>query len=143
KRTLLVVIDDIDRLTAAEIQGVFQLIKANADFPRFVYLLMFQRQTVESALAQVINETGRRFLEKIVQVSFDVPPARQDEVDKVLSEGLERVLGASTTNAVNSVYWGNIYFGSLRAYFRDLRDVKRFLASFEFHVNLLRTGPTL
>ncbi len=143
EKTLLVVVDDIDRLTAAEIQAVFQLIKANADFPRFVYLIMFQRQTVESALAQVTNEGGRRFLEKIVQVSFDVPRARQDEVDKVLSEGLERVLGASATSAVNSLYWGNIYFGSLRGYFRDLRDVKRFLASFEFHANLLRTGQTL
>jgi predicted KAP-like P-loop ATPase len=143
KRTLLVVVDDVDRLTAKEIQAVFQLIKANADFPRFVYLVMFQRNIVERALAELTKESGSEFLEKIVQVGFDVPQPRQDEVDELLFEGIGRVLGSSGSERVNQTYWGNIYYGSLRAYFRDLRDIKRFLASFEFPANLLRTGGTL
>lgn len=142
KRTVLVVIDDVDRLTAMEIQAVFQLIKANADFPRFVYLVMFQRSIVERALSDLTKESGPEFLEKIVQVGFDVPQARQDEIDQVLFEGVERVLGTSGSERVKQTYWGNIYFGSLRQYFRDLRDVKRFLATLEFHANLLRTNGT-
>jgi predicted KAP-like P-loop ATPase len=142
-RTLVVVIDDVDRLTKTEIQSVFQLIKANADFPRFVYLVMFQRDIVESALSELTEEGGRHFLEKIVHVSFDVPRASQPEVDRVLGEGLERVLGTEASRGINEVYWGNVYFGALRNYFRDLRDVKRFLGSFEFHANLLRTNRTL
>lgn len=143
QRPILVVIDDIDRLTAAEIQAVFQLIKANADFPKFVYLVMYQRRTVEAVLKELTKESGRQFLEKIVQVSFDIPAARQDEVDSLLAEGVERILGTSATAAINPTYWGNVYVGALRTYFRDLRGVKRFLGSLEFHVNLLRTNGIL
>jgi predicted KAP-like P-loop ATPase len=142
-KTTLVVIDDVDRLTASEIQAVFQLIKVNADFPRFVYLVLFQRNIVERALADLTKESGSEFLEKLVQVGFDVPPARQDEIDELLFEGIGRVLGDRASERVNQTYWGNIYYGSLRRYFRDLRDTKRFLGSLEFHVNLLRHGGAL
>lgn len=143
RKTLVVVIDDVDRLTAAEVQAVFQLVKANADFPRFVYLVMFQRSAVEKALQELTKETGREFLEKIVQISFEVPAARQDEVDKFLSTGLEQAFGTKVSTAVNPTYWGAIYYRGLRHYFRHLRDVKRFLACLQFHVNLLRTNGTL
>lgn len=38
ERPILVVLDDIDRLTPEEIRLLFQLVKANADFPNMVYL---------------------------------------------------------------------------------------------------------
>ena len=56
KAPLLVVMDDVDRLTREEIRTLFQLIKANADFPRVVYFLLFDRRVVEKAL----NEEGGR-----------------------------------------------------------------------------------
>jgi predicted KAP-like P-loop ATPase len=144
EKAILVVIDDIDRLTDVEIQAVFQLIKANADFPRFVYLVMFQRSIVEAALKRLTSDRGKDFLEKIVQVSFDVPPARQDEVEQLLSEGLERILGPRASATISQgTYWGNVYVGALRPYFQTLRSVKRFLGSLEFHMNLLRTNGTL
>ncbi len=109
-KTLIVVIDDVDRLTKTEIQAVFQLVKGNADFPYFVYLIMFQRDIVESALSELTNEEGgRHFLEKIVHVSFDVPPARQDEIDTILSEGLERILGQKASSEIDPTYWGETF----------------------------------
>jgi predicted KAP-like P-loop ATPase len=47
---LLVVVDDIDRLTPPEVRLLFQLVKANADFPNLVYLLLFQRDLIEQSL---------------------------------------------------------------------------------------------
>ena len=49
-RNVLVVVDDIDRLTPEGIRIVFQLVKANADFPNLIYLLLFQRDTIEKSL---------------------------------------------------------------------------------------------
>lgn len=143
RRTVLVVIDDVDRLTAPEIQTVFQLIKGNADFPRFVFLVLFQREIVEDALNAVTNKKAAEYLEKIIQVRFDLPQPRQDQVDSLVSDGIGRILGPADSERVDQAYWGNIYHGSLRGYFRDLRDVKRFLASLEFHVGLLRVGGAL
>jgi len=68
---LLVVIDDIDRLTTEEILQVFQLVKANADFPRLIYLLLFEREVVAKALNQISGDKGTEFLEKIIQVLRD------------------------------------------------------------------------
>ena len=52
KQRYLIVIDDIDRLTPAEIREVFKVVKALADFPNVVYLLSFDREVVAQALAR-------------------------------------------------------------------------------------------
>ena len=60
KSPILVVIDDLDRLTADEVKLVFQLIKANADFPNLVYLTLFQRDIVEMSLEKVTSGLRER-----------------------------------------------------------------------------------
>ncbi len=80
---LLVIIDDIDRLTTDEICTLFQLIKANADFPKLNYLLLFDREIVELALNKVSSDHGKDYLEKIVQFGFTLPPARKNHLDRI------------------------------------------------------------
>jgi predicted KAP-like P-loop ATPase len=140
RKLLLIVIDDVDRLSPKEIRAVFQLIKANADFPNFVYLVLFQRDKVEQALGK--EDDGSRYLEKIVQVGFDLPLARQEDIDRILFEGLDLLLGKDAEN-LDQRYWGTVYYGSLRQYFRNLRDVNRFLGVFGFHLGLLRSENIL
>ena len=70
---LLVVVDDIDRLEAEEIRDLFRAIKAVADFPNVFYLLAFDRSMVVDALNHVQPVSGERYLEKIVQASFELP----------------------------------------------------------------------
>lgn len=47
---LLIVMDDIDRLSAEQMKALFQLVKGNMDFPNVVFLLLFQRDIVEQGL---------------------------------------------------------------------------------------------
>jgi predicted KAP-like P-loop ATPase len=84
KNPVLIVMDDIDRLTAGEIRLLFQLVKANADFPNLVYLLLFSRDRVEQSLGDLTLTDGREFLEKIVQVGFDIPLIERMRLEKVL-----------------------------------------------------------
>lgn len=77
KGQLLVVIDDVDRLIPDEVLELFQLVKAHADFPNVVYLLLFDREVVERSLEGRLGIAGRGFIEKIVQVSFNIPNADQ------------------------------------------------------------------
>ncbi len=81
---LLVVIDDIDRLIPSEVQELFQLIKVNADFPNVVYLVLFDRSVVEKNIEKVVAVSGRDYLEKIVQVGFDVPLIERARLHRVL-----------------------------------------------------------
>ncbi len=135
---ILVVIDDIDRLSAEETRLLFQLVKANADFPNMVYLLLFQRDIVEQQL-ETTTLNGRGFLEKIVQVSFDLPIIERTRLEKVLLAGLDKILGdAGVNQRFDEQRWGNIFVGGLRAFFTTLREIHRYLGTLAFHASLFR-----
>jgi len=138
--SILVVIDDVDRLSLDEIKLLFQLIKANADFPNLIYLLLFQRDIVENSLEAAAPTTGREFLKKIVQVGFDLPRIERIRFEKVLSDGLAALLeGTEAMQLFDRQRWGNIFIPGLRHYFKTLRDVHRFLATLSFHVSLFHS----
>lgn len=71
---ILIVVDDIDRLVPAELMEMLQLVKANADFPNMVCCLICDRAIVEANIdAATRTKSGRGYLEKIVQVAFELP----------------------------------------------------------------------
>ena len=137
---ILVVLDDIDRLAPQEIRLLFQLVKANADFPNVIYLLLFQRDIVERSLDSPHAITGREFLEKIVQVGFDIPRIERTRLEQVLFKGLDDLLADEKVGKhFDKKRWGNLFLGGLRPYFQTLRDVYRYLATLSFHVSLFRS----
>ncbi len=139
-RPLVVILDDIDRLAPDQIRLLFQLVKANADFPNLVYLLLCQRDIVERSLTDPAI-SGKQFLEKIVQVGFDVPLIERSRLEKVLFAGLDALLQKEGVDTrFTQRRWGNVYFGGLRPYFDSLRDVRRFLGTLSFSVSLLSAG---
>src|SRR5690606_21576351 len=71
-KPIVVVLDDIDRLTTAEIRDVFKLVRLTANFPNIIYLLAFDRARVEQALGEH-GIPGRDYLEKILQIGIDLP----------------------------------------------------------------------
>jgi len=134
---VLVVIDDIDRLTPLQVRLLIQLVKVNADFPNMIYLLLFQRDLVEKSLGIDGVVDGREFLDKIVQVGFNVPPVERGRMYRALFKGLEKVLAAEAVAArFDSGYWQQV-FGEIQFLFGNLRDVSRYLGSLSFHVSLL------
>jgi len=142
-RPLLVVMDDVDRLAASEIQLLFQLVKVNADLPRLVYLLLFQREIVEKSLEALAPASGREFLEKIVQAGFGVPVIERSRVERILFQGLDEFLGMEgVASRFKGQRWGNLFIPGLRPYFESLRDVHRFLSTLSFHVGLFRSGDS-
>ncbi|MBI5846621.1 MAG: hypothetical protein HZB31_01465 [Nitrospirae bacterium] len=138
RNPVVVAIDDVDRLSANEIKYLFQLVKANADFPNMVYLLLFQRDIVEKSL-QDSPISGREFIEKIVQVGFNIPLMERSRMEKVLLGGLNDLLSDNVLGQrFEQQRWGNIFIAGVRHYFETLRDVHRFLSTLSFHISLFR-----
>lgn len=136
KSPILVVIDDIDRLTADEVKLIFQLIKANADFPNLVYLTLFQRDIVEESLNKATSGPGKDFLEKIVQVGFDVPQVEKSKLQRVLFARLDEVLvDPIFSKNFKPRRWTNLFIPGLAPYFETLRDVYRFLGVLDVQVS--------
>jgi predicted KAP-like P-loop ATPase len=138
-RPILVVIDDIDRLAPEEIRLVFQLLKANGDFPNLVYLLLFDPAYVDSSLRRVGIDSPGDFREKVVQVGFDVPAPEKSRVHGALFEGLDQIIGDEVVGErFDRQRWARLFVPGLSLYFENLRDVRRFLGMISFHVSLLK-----
>lgn len=133
QKPLLIVIDDIDRLTADEICLLFRLIKANADFPKFIYLLLCDRDVVTTALDKLTPKRGQEFLEKIVQVSFDIPEPSWNDIEACVREEWNNILSLSddasklaSDDRLRSV------LDLARPYLSNIRAARRWLNAFRF-----------
>ena len=143
---ILILLDDIDRLTPEEVRLVFKLIKINTDFPNVIYLLSFDCEVVQKALEQQPGINGQDYIEKIVQVSFDMPLVKQEKISKILFEELDRILAGlpkASEKLFDQTYWGNVYHSGLKNFFRNIRDVKRFASSLEFSFTLMFKGDSI
>jgi predicted KAP-like P-loop ATPase len=145
-KNVLIVIDDVDRLTPEGIKMVFQLVKANADFPNLVYLLLFQRETIEKALTGMgaTGEVdGSQFLEKVVQVGFDIPKLSPRMIEESIESAVSRIVqGTPAQERFDPQRWGKLFISAIRPYFRTLRDVKRFSNTLSFHFELYSNDDT-
>ncbi len=134
KRPVVVIIDDIDRLDAEEIRLLFQLVKVNCDFPNLVYLLLFQSNIVTKALAKVSADSGEEYLKKIVQVPMDVPLASRPLMQSILIKGLNQIVNDEKVKSRwDRQRFFDLFEDQLWPYFKTLRDVKRFLGTFDFY----------
>ena len=95
---VVILVDDIDRLDKDEIFAVFRLVKLTADLKNTAYILSFDDEMVAAVLQEryggsAIN-SGRAFLEKIIQVPLQLPAVElttlREYCFKGVNQGIER-----------------------------------------------------
>lgn len=128
EKPIVVVIDDIDRLTKIEIREVFKLVRLTASFPNIIYLLAFDRERVEQALSED-GISGRAYLEKIVLMSFDVPQASEKLLRSRAIAELGRVLSPVTNATLDEHRWTSAYSEVIEPLLSNIRDVTRYAIS--------------
>ncbi|RFA07946.1 hypothetical protein B7R54_00995 [Subtercola boreus] len=92
-KQILVVLDDLDRLTPNELLMVFKLVRLLGDIGGIHYLLVYDESTLLQLLAATpiaAKNVGRarNYLEKIVSQKFSVPPMLPSQVSEL---GIERI----------------------------------------------------
>lgn len=88
---IVVIIDDIDRLSDEKVCSVFQLVAAIANFPRVNYLLAYDLDNVVKALNKVQQCDGGQYLEKIVQVPIQLPILSEGAIVRLTQELIGRM----------------------------------------------------
>lgn len=123
---IVMVLDDIDRLSTAEIRHVFKLVRLTASFPNVIYIVAFDRRRVEDALAEQ-GIPGRDYLEKILQVAIDLP-AVPDQVirQQILSAVNAAVEGVEKQGPFDEQVWPDLFAEVIRPLIRSMRDVRRY-----------------
>lgn len=138
KIKIIVSIDDIDRLSEEEIVAVFQLVKSLADFPNTIYVLAFDYDVVVRALGKVQHGDGKEYLEKIVQVPFEIPAPNIDDIHEALFSKLNRILGDIPEEDWDKETWGELFQQGIKNYIRSIRDVIRYTNVFSLKYELLK-----
>ncbi|MCB9420278.1 MAG: hypothetical protein H6667_10750 [Ardenticatenaceae bacterium] len=133
---VIIVVDDLDRLRQTEIRQMLQVVKLNANFPNTIYLLAASREVLEKSLETEQGISGKDYLEKIVQVGFDIPPIDHTRVTEILLQGINETLSEFVAE-VDQNRWAEIYQGGFRSFFTNLRDIKRFLNGLSFNFSLV------
>lgn len=129
---ILIVIDDIDRLPNEQICLIFQLVNAVAGFLNTIYLLSFDKRIVSRALGDVQGCNGEEYLEKIIQIPFDVPPLNLSKLHNILREKLNAINELASSEEFDKKRWAYVFNSCLSPFINTLRDVNRYCNVFSF-----------
>lgn len=114
------------------------IIKSLGDFPNTLYMLAFDKDVVINALKKVQEGSGVEYLEKVVQIPFEIPLISKEEVEHLLFSQLDELIKDIPENKWDPTYWGNIYHSGLKHFFRNIRDVTRYVNSLRFSFGVVK-----
>ncbi|MFI9159031.1 P-loop NTPase fold protein [Kitasatospora aureofaciens] len=130
---ILVVMDDLDRLTPQELLVVFKLVRLVGNLPNVYYLISFDEQTLLDVLqrSDLVGSSGHRaseFLEKIIQVRLDLPAFRERDASAMVDRSLAALLDAHQLPFTEPEQrrFAEAYFQHLEQRLRTPRAIKRY-----------------
>lgn len=136
---ILVVIDDIDRLSNEQIRQVFQLVTSVAKFPNTIYLLVFDKDIVVKALEKVQEGSGKDYLEKIIQMPIQIPDIKPAKLRQVLIDRLNVILSRHEGIGFQQPRWQNLYESCIAPFVDSLRTINRLCNAVQFKLSSIAT----
>lgn len=126
---IVVFVDDLDRLEPRDVREVMRLVRLVGNLPNLVYVLAYDQGTIESSLKVAGIDDGASYLEKIVQVTVEVPPLPADRAGQLALQFLDEGVPESSLVAWNEEVWIDLFRNGIGPYFSTLRDARRFANS--------------
>lgn len=131
ERKVVVLIDDIDRLSKVEIRELFKVIKLNADFKHFSFVLFYQKENVVEAFDDAYLK-GELFLHKIVTHEYVLPPISKKKIYSLFIEKLDETGVSIKRDWLRAEHVElQLCKDIILNYLTNLRDLERFLESFK------------
>lgn len=138
KHKIIIIIDNISRLYSQEIKQIFQIVKSMGDYANTTYLLAFDKHQVVEAINKMDGSGGDAFVEKVVQLPFDIPPILAQDLEGILADRLSIIIETVPPSAWDIEYWADIYYSSLKFFFGSCRDIIRYVNTLNFSYPRLR-----
>jgi predicted KAP-like P-loop ATPase len=136
--SVLVIVDDVDRLFPDELLILFKLVRLIGKLPHIYYLLAFDEKTLldmlgETSLARDSPARALAYLEKMIQLRVDLPPMHESEMRQLLGVALDDLVRA------NSISWSTdaqerfsvAYYSLLQSTLRSPRSIRRYVAQIQ------------
>ena len=137
---LTIFIDDLDRCQPDRVARVLETIKLFLDRPACVFIIGMDSDIVEKAVkaryAEIEGFDEHAYMDKIIQVQFNLPPIRAEHIQSFIREDL---LGNQARDNPLTKYL-DIVADTVR---RNPRTVKRFLNTFSIQRSLAESQGLL
>ncbi len=127
-RKVVVVIDDLDRLTPTEAVEMVSLLKGLGDLPNVIYLLCYDEERLANLIKTDLQLDGHEFLQKIIQYPVHLPPLDTTDISRLLYSDLPEIIPTLLPEDQRrlSYAWSLV----LRHYLRTPRDVRRLINAY-------------
>jgi hypothetical protein len=128
----IITIDDVDRLEPAEVIEILRLVRSVADLPNVIYLLCYDSAILAHSIEQATGvESGKSYLEKIVQLTVMVPKPELLQLRQWFSDELQMIASAKDEDELSRLrvvidYEGGQQLRTPRAVVRALDAVRFF-----------------
>ena len=141
-KRIVVIIDDIDRLTDQETELVFRLTKGIADFDNLIYILLYDKGVVSKSLEKFKSENGQKYLEKIVQYPLTVPKPHKTTIKNLLFEEMNKILKKLDNEKVQYIFnqdtWSQVQ-QVVDKYIKTVRDINQIVNIISFEYPIIAT----
>lgn len=135
---ILMIIDDLDRLDPQELVLVAKLVRLVGRLPNVYYLLSYDEGTLLDVLSRTPLVGGKQsrakdYLEKIIQMRFDLPPLRTVQASDLVESNIEKFeerVGVKL-DEVSRQRFTRAYEETLSSRLQTVRGVNRFFAQLE------------
>lgn len=138
-QTVVVVMDDIDRLASSELIITLKLMKLWNRLTGFVFLLPFDRTSVEKKLSSELR-LDPLLLEKLIQVEVRLPSPSETAIGRFLDRELTRFQALYNIEYESDFAerFGALWRGTLSKRLNTLRAVNRVLNGCAFSLPIVR-----
>lgn len=133
-RRLVVFVDDIDRLRSDEVREVLRFVRMTSDLPNVTFILAYDGQRVASQLGS--DHYGERYLEKIVQLTVDLPLIRESRLTTDFTKRLSESVPARMGQAIGR-HWPEHFHSYIRPLLHNSRDIIRVANALKISIDLL------
>jgi predicted KAP-like P-loop ATPase len=97
------------------------------NFTNVVYLLVFDKEVVLKTIADTKELSGEAYLEKIIQVSFELSIPDKISLRRLLFKKLGNIFIETLKHQISQPQWYYIYFQGIDHFITKIRDVARFI----------------
>lgn len=141
-KKIVVIIDDIDRLTDKETELIFRLAKGIADFDNLIYILLYDKKVVTKSLEKFKSENGQKYLEKIVQYPLTIPKPHKTTIKNLLFKELDEILKKLEDEQVAYIFneetWNQVH-SAIDKYIKTVRDINQIVNIISFEYPIIAT----
>lgn len=141
-KKIVVIIDDIDRLTDQETELIFRLTKGIADFDNLIYILLYDKKIVTKSLEKFKSEDGQKYLEKIVQYPLTIPKPHKTTIKNLLFKELDEILERLKDEQVDYIFneetWSQVHL-VIDKYIKTVRDINQIVNIISFEYPIIAT----